>query len=45
MRWIGIVALLALVACGVDGPPEPVGERQSGLTVSGTAKVGVTGTF
>lgn len=44
MRWIGLVALL-LAGCGVDGPPEPVEGRKSGLSVSGTAKVGVTGSF
>ena len=45
MRWIGFVALLALIGCGVDGPPEPVGERKGGLTVSGTATAGVSGSL
>ena len=39
MRWVAALALFALAACGVDGPPVP----QGGVTVSGEAKIGITG--
>ena len=38
MRWL--LLLLALAACGADGAPKPYG---SGASVSGEARVGVTG--
>ena len=41
---IGLLALLA--ACGADGPPKPPAAKpQSGVTISGTARVGVVGTL
>jgi len=42
MRWLLVVTVLMLAGCGVDGPPEPV---KTGVSVSGTASVGVTGSF
>ncbi len=39
--------LLALAACGVDGPPLPPADpapARPGLSISGTAEVGVSGT-
>ena len=38
-----VFALLTLAACGADGPPEPVGG--SGVSASGTAKIGVVGSL
>lgn len=41
-----IVALLTLAACGADGPPErPEPKSETGVIVSGTVKVGVSGTL
>ena len=45
---LALALILALSACGVDGPPvpppdEPEDERRSGITISGTVGVGVTG--
>ncbi len=37
--------LLLLAACGVDGPPEPVGDREPGIVVSGSVSAGVAGSF
>ncbi|MEL7149206.1 MAG: hypothetical protein AAGK71_00660 [Pseudomonadota bacterium] len=39
--WALIGALLALSACGIDGPPSPPG----GPSVSGDARIGVVGTL
>lgn len=39
-------ACLALAGCGVDGAPEPKAKPvKTGLTVSGTAKIGIRGTL
>lgn len=41
-----LTALLALTACGIDGPPQPPQQQQQvkpGLSVSGEARMGVTG--
>jgi hypothetical protein len=47
MTRLSLLTVLLLSACGVDGPPippEPKDERpRSGLTVSGTVGVGVSG--
>ena len=44
MRAFILAFALALAACGADGNPEPVpGERRSGVSVSGTATIGVGG--
>ncbi len=43
---IALVALLALTACGVDGPPQPPAAKpasKSGFSISGDARVGVVG--
>ncbi len=50
MTRISLIGLLfALAACGVDGPPvapsDPEPTPEPGVTVTGTAKVGVVGTF
>lgn len=40
------MALLALTACGADGAPEQKSPAPApGLTVSGTATIGVSGSF
>lgn len=39
-RFIAALALTALTACGVDGPPERPPVR-NGVTISGEAVVGV----
>ncbi len=41
MRALILLSLLALVACGADGAPEPV---EPGITVTGQVKIGVAGT-
>ncbi|TNF22172.1 MAG: argininosuccinate lyase [Rhodobacteraceae bacterium] len=39
-----LAALTALAACGVDGAPErPKEKSTSGITITGTAEVGITG--
>ena len=43
MRVVGFAVLLFLMGCGVDGAPEPKGG--AGIEVSGTAKIGVSGSF
>lgn len=46
---LALALILALSACGVDGPPVPPPdepeeeERRSGITISGSVGVGVTG--
>jgi hypothetical protein len=40
MKYLSVMALLVLVACGADGQPTP----PTGVTVSGEAQMGVTGT-
>jgi len=49
IRFVFPLALLALAACGVDGAPRPPSEveeaREPGLTISGSAEIGVGGTF
>ena len=42
MRILAAFVLLALAACGVDGAPVP---KDTGAEVSGTAKIGVRGSF
>ncbi|WP_185968380.1 lipoprotein [Paracoccus sp. M683] len=47
-RLLALIALTALAACGVDGPPErPAGhvEQQLGVTVTGDAQIGVQATL
>ncbi|WP_167766944.1 hypothetical protein [Jannaschia formosa] len=48
MRLLPAVLLVLLGACGVDGPPVPPSEveeeaRRSGVTVTGSAEIGVSG--
>ena len=49
MKPLVLIGLLALAACGADGPPEPVtpGIQTTGtgvsIDVSGSASIGVTG--
>ena len=47
MKFLALIALAALAACGVDGPPErPVDEKpQPGVTVSGEAQIGMQATL
>lgn len=43
MKFLLLVsALLVLAACGVDGPPQSV---PGGVSISGTAKIGVRGSL
>ena len=47
MKYLSLIALLALTACGVDGPPirpEP-DPPAPGVTVSGDARIGVVSTL
>jgi predicted small lipoprotein YifL len=41
-RALILTAILALAACGVDGPPQPP-TTQTGVSVSGEVAVGVSG--
>jgi hypothetical protein len=43
MRILLVLSLTLLVACGADGPPTAPTKAavQPGLTISGTAKVGI----
>ncbi|GGH42893.1 hypothetical protein GCM10011341_01190 [Frigidibacter albus] len=43
MTRMVVLALLALAACGADGPPVAPSGDAPGVTVSGTAQFGVTG--
>ena len=47
MRTLLLMAVAALAACGVDGPPErPVEPKpQPGVTVSGEAQIGMQATL
>ncbi|WP_164870983.1 hypothetical protein [Mesobaculum littorinae] len=48
IRAMMLAALTAMVAgCGAPGAPEPVGDPvpRSGVSVSGTASVGIAGSF
>ncbi|WP_312524811.1 argininosuccinate lyase [Paracoccus sp. (in: a-proteobacteria)] len=49
MKLLPLIALLALGACGVDGPPVRPGPQQDnpppGLSVSGEARIGVVSTL
>ena len=42
MRLVAVWAVLVLSACGVDGPPVP---KDTGIEVTGTAKIGVRGSL
>lgn len=42
MRLLALISVLALAACGIDGEPAP---RESGITVSGEARIGIKGEF
>lgn len=47
MKYLSFLALLALLGCGVDGPPIKPGTETrsntstSGLSITGRAKVGI----
>ncbi|SNR39041.1 hypothetical protein [Paracoccus sediminis] len=45
MKWIAILAVAAVAACGVDGPPErpapPRTAPESNISISGHATMGV----
>ena len=45
MKWIAILAVAAVAACGVDGPPErpmaPKTAPHSNVSISGHATMGV----
>jgi predicted small lipoprotein YifL len=55
IRAVALAALLAVAACGVDGPPRPPAEPpaeppergaeapRSGIAITGSAAIGVTG--
>jgi len=42
MRLLAALAFLTVTACGADGEPEPI---ETGISVSGGARIGVSGTF
>ena len=45
MKWIAILAVAAVTACGVDGPPErpaaPKTAPKSNVSISGHSTMGV----
>lgn len=41
MRLLPLIALLGLMACGVDGPPEP--PQRPGVKVTGEVQFGMSG--
>ncbi|MDF3607663.1 hypothetical protein PE067_16870 [Paracoccus sp. DMF-8] len=43
MRYLAVIAVLALAACGVDGPPVAPGAAapEPGVSISGEARIGV----
>ena len=41
-KFLVLLIFAALAACGADGEPEPV---EPGISVSGQAKIGVSGTL
>ncbi|MDA8585116.1 hypothetical protein N9L47_02490 [Rhodobacteraceae bacterium] len=46
MRALIVLTFFALAACGADGAPEPKGDAgTSGITVTGSASIGVSGSF
>ncbi len=46
MRIAALLSLmLTLAACGVDGEPLPQRKVEPGVKVSGTATIGVSGSF
>ncbi len=44
-RPLLILALLALAACGADGPPKKPGTDEPGISIGGQVKLGVSGTL
>lgn len=40
MKWLALLVVMALGACGVDGPPHPKGP---GVSVAGDARIGIVG--
>ncbi|WP_166461918.1 hypothetical protein [Paracoccus alkanivorans] len=40
MRFLALFAILAVTACGVDGPPERPAAQKPGVSISGHATVG-----
>ncbi len=42
LRIFAVLAFAAVAACGADGAPEPV---EGGIRISGTASIGVSGSF
>ena len=40
-----VLVALTLAACGVDGEPIRPEPKETGVTVSGTAKIGVAGSL
>ncbi|MYG28507.1 MAG: hypothetical protein F4213_21240 [Boseongicola sp. SB0677_bin_26] len=42
VRRLALLAVLALGACGVDGPPHPKGQ---GVSAAGEARIGIVGTL
>ena len=44
MRYIALLTLLGLAACGVDGEPttpEPQAKAQPGISITGRAEIGI----
>jgi len=45
-RIFGALMLIGILAgCGVDGAPVPPEPKKTGVTMTGTLKTGLTGTF
>ncbi len=43
MKYLALILVFALVACGADGPPQRPDAPEPGINVSGTLEIGVTG--
>ncbi|CUH79858.1 hypothetical protein [Tropicibacter naphthalenivorans] len=43
MKRLAILAMLGLAACGADGDPVRPDAPEPGITITGTAEIGVSG--
>lgn len=45
MKALALIAILAVTACGVDGPPVSPSAPPPGVHISGEARIGVVSTL